>query len=67
MSKINSWYKIIFGLPQVSILGLLLFVFLIDLLFIFEDSDFASHANDKTPSVNASNIDKVAKSLEETL
>ena len=69
-TKINSTYssllEIIFGVPEVSILGpLLLIIFLIDLFFIFEDTDIASYADENIPYVIADNIDGVIKSLEE--
>ena len=69
-TKINSsystWHEIIFGVPQGSILGPLLFnIFLIDLFFTVEDIDIASYADDNTPYISAENINEVIHSLEE--
>ena len=53
-TKINiscsSWEEIMFGVPQGSIIGPLLFnIFLCDLFFIIKETDFSSYADDNTP------------------
>ena len=61
----SPWEEIWFGIPQGSILGPLLFnIFLCDLFFIMNETDFASYADDNTPYRTASTLDEVIKSLE---
>ena len=43
----SPWEEILFGLPQQAILGPLLFnIFLCELFFIMNETDFASYADD---------------------
>ena len=49
-SDFSSWEENLFGLPQRSIFGpLLLNIFLCDLFFIMNETDFTSYADDNTP------------------
>ena len=68
-TKINmsfsSWEEIVFGVPQGSMLGPLLFnSFLCDLFFIVKKSDFSSYADDNTSYRTAATIEEVIKLLE---
>ena len=56
---------VLFVVPQGSILGPLLFnIFLCDLFFIMNETDFASYADDNTPYVVGSNIEDVIIKLQ---
>ena len=61
----SSWKRILYGVPQGSILGSLIFnIFLCDLLYFPEGVTVASYVDDTTPySVNKTN-DLVIKEIE---
>ena len=68
-TKINSayscWEEILFGVPQGSILGPLLFnIFLCDIFYMMSDTDSSSYADNNTLHVSANTIDEVIKMLE---
>ena len=70
-TKINQAYKtceeILFGVPQGSILGPILFnIFLSDLFLVVQNVDFASYADDNTIYDAGDNIDEVIFSLQES-
>ena len=62
----SSWEEILFGIPQGSILGPLLFnIFICDLFVIMNKVDFASYADDNTPYVMGNSVKEVINSLKE--
>ena len=67
-SDFGSWEEILFGVPQGSILGHLLFnIFLCNLCFIMNETDFASYADDNTPCFVGNSIEGVIIKLQNAL
>ena len=62
----SFWSEILFGIPQGSILGSLLFnIFLVVLFFVVKDLDIASYTSNNKPFMIENNIDNVIASLEQ--
>ena len=65
-SKYSSWNEILFGVPQSSILGSLLFnIYLSDLFLFTLDSDIANYADDNSPYACKRDMESVISKLEE--
>ena len=62
----SSWAEILFGVPQGSILGPLLFnIFICDLFYFLRDEEIANYADDTTPFTTGDTIEiVVAKNKE---
>ena len=66
VSKFSSWKKVISGVPQGSILGLILFsIFICDMFLFLHETQFTGYADDNTPFVVRDNIPDVISALDE--
>ena len=64
---LSSWRELLHGVPEGSVLGLLLFnTFLCDLFHFLEVTDIASYADDTTPYYASSTKELIITKLEES-
>ena len=65
--RYSSWSEILFGVPQGSILGPLLFnIFICDMFYFLEDFDIANYADDTTTYCAGKSTEYVFNNLEQS-